>query len=101
MKQIHVKFFLIKINKFLLILVINTSPSLIYSESKQPLNIENITSPQSQERLKHIAVQMEAEPKRYGFNNGRTHPINYTNGLENLNFAYPNQIYQSSAAYAC
>lgn len=76
-------------------------PSLIHSESKQPLNIGHVTSPQTRERLKHIAVPMEAEPKRYGFGGGgRTHPIDYPNGSENVNYASPNQIHQTGAAFA-
>uniref|UniRef100_A0A915ENG9 Plasma membrane fusion protein PRM1 n=1 Tax=Ditylenchus dipsaci TaxID=166011 RepID=A0A915ENG9_9BILA len=40
-------------------------PSMIYSESKQPLNISYPGSPR--DRLRHIAVPMETEPRRFGF----------------------------------
>lgn len=76
-------------------------PSLIYSESKQPLNIDQNTSSKTYKSLKHIAVAMEAEPKRYGFgSDGRTHPIDYTKKLENLDYTNLNRIHQTGAAFA-
>ncbi|KAI6189404.1 hypothetical protein M3Y97_00004300 [Aphelenchoides bicaudatus] len=42
-------------------------PSVVYSDSKQPLNLSHYpTSPPVRERFRHTALQMDSEPRRYG-----------------------------------
>ncbi|KAI1710264.1 hypothetical protein Ddc_13549 [Ditylenchus destructor] len=42
-------------------------PTMAYSESKEPLNVSYPGTLQSENRLRHIAVPMESEPRRFGY----------------------------------
>ncbi|KAI1700466.1 hypothetical protein DdX_16675 [Ditylenchus destructor] len=42
-------------------------PTMVYSESKEPLNVSYPGTLQSANQLRHIAVPMESEPRRFGY----------------------------------
>ncbi|KAI1704575.1 hypothetical protein Ddc_16100 [Ditylenchus destructor] len=55
-------------------------PSMAYSESKQPLNVSYPGTPQTRDRLRHIAVPMETEPRRFGYGASSYTPMQPTPG---------------------